>query len=214
MSTLQEDDHFESLCQKHEIWPIGYQSPHWPTPLLLIWYTDRLESQLDRLLTDSAGNILASKSWANLISSLRDLAPLTHAEPFTSWLSGIEEVPLSVQTSYDMITLTNLLGDGKLTMPMLETVTHWRNMFGNFLYQDPQNSYLEPYYEDPLLNQVWEYYYEVGFWPRYAKAGQSVRWRRPPLLIDKPLLLERLSAMINAFDARIRLVEAVILPSN
>jgi hypothetical protein len=133
---------------------------------------------------------------------------LTHAEPFTSWLTDIEEVPLSVQTSYDMITLTNLLGDGKLTMSMLETVTHWRNMFGDFLYQDPQNRYLETLHDDPLIEQVWKYFYEFGFWPRYAKAGQSVRWHRPSLLIDTHHLLDRLSAMINAFDARIRLVEA------
>jgi hypothetical protein len=205
MNLPTENEPFESLCQQHEIWPTGYRSQQWQTPLFLIWYTDR-EAGIDRLLTNSSGNILAAESWPDLANALQAQTPLAHAEKITSWMADIKDVPLSVQDRYDLIALVASLAEKKLDMPTLESLILWRNLFGDFLYQDPQNSYLKSYHDDPVVQQVWDYYYDYSFWPRYAVQGKSVKWHRPTLAIDMNLLLEKVCAMIDAFDARINLV--------
>ncbi|RIV20408.1 hypothetical protein DYU11_20380 [Fibrisoma montanum] len=189
------------------IFVISYTSPRWPNPLFLIWYTDTDEDSTDRLLTDQAGNMIATESIPELISTLQ--VQLTLPEQFIAWLTRIEGLEPSVAIIYDTQALAALIANKKVDLSTLERLVDWRNLFGDFAYQDEQNSYLLPYHDDPLLKQASDYYYNYDFWPRYntKSKGQTVRWRRPPLEIDIALLLEKLLVTIDQFDARINLVK-------
>ncbi|CCH54437.1 hypothetical protein BN8_03603 [Fibrisoma limi BUZ 3] len=209
MSQSHNTKLFEALSQEYLIFVISYTSPRWPNPLFLIWYTDTDEDSTDRLLTDQAGNIIATESIPELISTLKAQVQLTLPEQFIAWLARIEGLEPSVDISHDTKALVDSIANKKVDLSTLERLVLWRNMFGDFAYQDGQNSYLLPYHDDPLLKQASDYYYNYDFWPRYTtkSKGQTVRWRRPPLEIDTALLLEKLSATITMFDARINLVK-------
>jgi len=207
MSQSHNTEPFEALSQEYLIFVISYTSPRWPNPLFLIWYTDTDEDSTDRLLTDQAGNMIATESIPELMSTLQ--VQLTLPEQFIAWLAKIEGLEPSVAMSYDTQALAASIANEKVDLSTLERLVDWRNLFGDFAYQDEQNSYLLPYHDDPILKQASDYYYNYDFWPRYTtkSKGQTVRWRRPPLEIDIALLLEKLLVTIDQFDARINLVK-------
>ncbi len=209
MSQLQDADQFDALCQKYSVWVISFSSPHRQTPVFLIWYTDTDENNTDRLLTNQSGDIVAIESLTNLIEILQNEQPkLTQFEHLEPWLSSVKGLEPVIKVIYDMGTLTTSIANKRLNLPTIESLVNWINLLGDYVSQDERNSYLEPYWQDAVMKKAWNYYYDCIFWPRYNDKVKLKTGFRPPLLIDTGLLVERLSASIDAFDTRIQLVRS------
>jgi hypothetical protein len=209
MSQPDESTPFDDCCQQYLMWIIRYQSPRYPASVFLIWYTDTDPDHTDRLLTYPSGDIIAIDSLPDMIRILeKDYPSLTPAERLPQWLASVRDMEPVVDVHYDLSSLLTAISDQNYSVPTLDGLTNWINLFGDFVYQDERNSHLEVYHQDETLRKAWDYYYDTIFWPKMSDKIKFKLSNRPPLDVDPHLLAERLLASMEAFEARIHLVKA------
>jgi hypothetical protein len=209
----QQDDikTFDDLSEKYSTWIIKYCSATFDTPLFLVWYTDTDENSTDRLLTYKNGKIFAVKSLTNLKATvLSSFDKLIEFENLNSWLDNFNEIEVTENCTYDLISIENEIDKNNLNIETMEGFANFVNLFGDFVNQDKRNTHLQVYTDNELIKEVWDYFYNFIFWTRFNDKEKFEAWNRPNLEIDTKKFLVKLKNIIKTFDDNITQTEKAI----
>jgi hypothetical protein len=209
----QQDDikSFDDLSEKYSTWIIKYCSATFDSPLFLVWYTDTDENSTDRLLTYKSGKIFAVKSLTNLKTTiLASIDNLVVSENLSYWLDNFNNLEILESCTYDLKLIENSICKVNLDISTIESFTNFVNLYGDFIEQDERNANLQVYADNELIKEVWNYFYDFIFWPRFNDKEKSEAWDRPPLVIDTKELLVKLKDIIKTFDDNIKPTEKAI----
>lgn len=202
---------FDDLSEKYSTWIIKYCSATFDRPLFLIWYTDTDENSSDRLLTHKSGEIFAVKSLTNLKATVSSsIDKLTEFENLNSWLANFGNLVVTEYCNYDLISIINEIGKNNLDISTIEGFANFINLYGDYIEQDERNKNLQVYVDNELIKDVWNYFYNHIFWPRFDDKEKSETWDRPKLEIDTLELLDKLNEVVKTLDSKIKLAENII----
>jgi len=195
---------FDSICQRHMIWIIKYISKKYSSALYLIWYTDTDKVSTDRFLTYKDGTIFSLLTLNNLENEIQhERFNLTYPENLRPWLADISKskVTESVVYNTDLIVESFLRGD--FSEMNLEHLTNFVNLFDDYVHQDEKNEGLKVHSEAASIREVWDYYYDFCFWPKFKMEENKIEKRK--LEVDVAEFLKELTGMVEAFDRNISL---------
>jgi hypothetical protein len=202
---------FDDLSEKYSTWIIKYCSTGFESPLYLIWYTDTDENSTDRILTYKSGEIFAVKSLTNLKTTIfASFDNLIVSINLSQWLDNFNNLEIIENCTYDLKSIEISIIQGNLDIPTIESFANFINLYGDFIEQDERNSMLQVYADSKLIKEVWNYFYEFIFWPRFNDKEKFEAWDRPPLVIDTKQLLSKLKDIIKTFDDNIKQTEKAI----
>ena len=205
---IQQDDikMFDEISEKSSTWIIKYCSATFDNPLFLVWYTDTDEDSTDRLLTYEDGEIFAVKSLTNLKATILSSADqLSGSENLNTWLDNFNDLEVTEYCTYDLISIENEIDKHNLGIETIEGLSNFINLFSDFANQDKRNTNLQVYVDDELIREVWDYFYDFIFWPRFNDKEKFEAWDRPPLVIDTKELSVKLVDIIRTFDNNIKI---------
>lgn len=203
----QQDDiqTFDALSEKYSTWIIKYCSESFESPLFLIWYTDTDENSTDKLLAYRSGEIFAVSSLTNLkVAILASFDNLVVSENLSSWLDNFNDLEIVESCIYDLISIEDSISKDNLDISTIESFADFINLYGDFVGKDERNAHLKVYADNELIREVWEYFYDFIFWPRFNDKEKFEAWDRPPLVIDTKELLIKLKDMKMIFEGRIK----------
>ena len=209
----QQDDikTFDDLSEKYSTWIIKYCSATFDSPLFLVWYTDTDENSTDRLLTYKNGEIFAIKSLTNLKATiLAFFDNLVVSENLSSWLDNFNNLEIIENCTYDLASIESSIYEGNLDISTIESFANFVNLYGDFIEQDERNAKLQVYADNGIIKEVWNYFYDFIFWPRFNDKEKFEAWDRPPLVINTKELLIKLKDIIKTFDNNIKPTEKAI----
>ncbi|AHJ97279.1 hypothetical protein Hsw_1684 [Hymenobacter swuensis DY53] len=174
----------------------------------MVWYADTMHEAEDKLLAFKSGKIFAFHSLINACRLLtNNLEELVVFENLAPWLFEFKYLPAAENTTINVSSVLKDLENNSLTDNSIEELVNFVNIVGDFMYQDCANSYLKRYTGDKLIRKVWEYFYEIIFWPRFNDAERFAKWKHPALVINREKLLVKVTEMITAFEANMNLME-------
>lgn len=201
---------FSHLCQQYATWVIRLCLPGLEKDVFLIWYanpTDDGTDHQDQFLTFTDGKIFATESESVLKTRLSESwAELVVPDKLVSWLEHIDRIESSGITVFDMKAVENQLASNNQEIPVLETLIDFINLFHDFAEQDQTNMDLKAHLEQGLIDEVWNYFYDYIFWPRFNDKEKFASWDRPESGIDNGDLLEEVRVLTATFKKSIRLV--------
>jgi hypothetical protein len=202
---------FDDLSGKYSTWIIKYCSAAFDSPLFLVWYTDTDENSTDRLLTYKSGEIFAVKSLTNLKATiLASFDNLVVSENLSYWLDNFNNLEIIENCTYDLASIESSIYKGNFDISTIESFANFVNLYGDFIEQDERNANLQVYADNGLIKEVWNYFYDFIFWPRFNDKEKFEAWDRPPLVIDTKELLVKLKDIIKTFDDNIKPTEKAI----
>lgn len=201
---------FSHLCQEYATWVIRLCLPGLEKDVFLIWYanpTDDGTDHQDQFLTFTDGKIFATESESLLKTRLSESwAELVVPDKLVSWLEHIDRIESSGITVFDMKAVENQLASNNQDIPVLETLIDFINLFHDFAEQDQTNMDLKAHLDQGLIDEVWNYFYDYIFWPRFNDKEKFASWDRPESGIDSGDLLEQVRVLTASFKKSIRLV--------
>ncbi len=187
-----------------DTWIIEYRSPNLEAPLFLIWYTDTDNNRTDKFLTYKTGEIFSASSLAAIKAGIAtNFEDLKEYDNLIPWLNEQDD---SETTLYDMeFAYQGILAED-FSIPVVEGIAKFVNLFGDYVHQDEANIQLRRFMEDRYVKEVWEYYYDVIFWPRFTEGNRFDLWDELPALeIDTIKLVEGIELLMKTFEDNIRL---------
>ena len=199
---------FEDLSEKHSTWIIKYCSATFDNPLFLVWYIDSDDNSTNRLLTYKNGEIFSDKSLTNIKKSILSLMDnLIEFENLNLWLDNFNNLEPTEHCNYDLISIVNKIDNNNLDISTIEGITGFVNLYDDFINQDERNMSLQHYADIPVIKEVWEYFYDSIFWPRFSNKEKFKTSDRTKLEIDSKELLVKLKVLIKTFDDKIEQTE-------
>lgn len=198
---------FEDLCEKHNTWVISYRSAAFDPSIFLVWYTDTDENNTDRLLTFKTGEIFAVQSLTNLKSSILDSKEnLKEFENLKPWLNDFDQLEVSESLAYNLSEVAQKIESNNLDDTSIEGFANFVDLYTDFVLQDDRNTPLKTHVEQELIKELWYYYYEMIFWPRFNNKEKFDGWDRPALIIDATELGIQFSELMYSFEKHIHCV--------
>lgn len=192
--------------ENNVIYIIKYCSQNLDTPLYLIWYTYNDENATDCLLTFKTGDIFTAKSLVNLKKTIiQEIDNLSHSDYILRCLNDFDPSENDVSCTYDLNFVLTALNHKDLGIPTIEGFATFINLYDDFINQNDKNSHLKIHRENILVREVWDYYYEYIFWPRFNDKNKFEAWNRPPLVIDTEQLVIKLNEIIDSFEHKLKL---------
>lgn len=186
---------------------IKYTSENFPDGIYLIWFTGDDEDATDQFLTLKNGKIFGTKYLENLYQNLLDKKCDTkNKEQFISWIDReflTNSHEIIEDSSYNTSSLISELKEGNFSVQIIENYAKFINIFGDFARQDSKNLYLLQYENNESIKELWTYYYEAIFWPRFNDKKLFESTELPNLDIDKTDLISKLKEIIVEFDKNI-----------
>ena len=192
---------FKLLCEKYSTWVIKYCSANFDKAIFMIWYRDNSENETEQILSYKSGAIFTSKTLIELREKLQsEKNELIKSENLNQWLKDTEELIMVESCTYDLAYVIKKLEENILDLKTIETCTNFINLFDDYINQDVKNNHLQKYIDNKIIKQVWEYYYEFIFWPRFNDKKQYQLQKPPKLEIDTDKLLSKLNNIILEFE--------------
>lgn len=184
---------------------IKYKSPEFIEGIYLIWYTD--SNDIDRFLTLNNGKIFMSASLKNLPSEISHPSlPVENHEKIISWFNReftADQKEIAEDNFYDLNILLKELGLDIYSVETIENFTNFINLFGDYARQSKKNNFLLEYENNGSINELWTYFYEAIFWPRFKNKEKFDPGQLPPLKVNKQILLEKFKKIVSVFDEQI-----------
>lgn len=186
-------------------WIIKYKSPEFIEGIYLIWYTD--SNGIDQFLTLDNGKIFMAMSLKNLPAEIiHPSLPVENHEKIISWLNREFTADQKEITEDNFFDLHLLLKELELDVYSIETIenfTNFINLFGDYARQSKKNSFLLAYENNGSINELWTYFYEAIFWPRFHDKENFDPGKLPPLKVNKQALFEKFKEIVSVFDEQI-----------
>lgn len=131
-------------------------------------------------------------------------------ENLNSWLDNFNDLVVTEYCTYDLTKIVGEINKSNLDIETIEGFANFVNLFGDFINQDERNAHLQAFADNELIKQVWDYYYEFIFWPRFNDKEIFETWDRPKLEINTKELVVKLNDLVKIFDNNIRQTEKAI----
>jgi hypothetical protein len=187
-----------------DTWIIEYRSPTFKSSIFFVWYTDTDENSTDRFLTFKTGEIFSTTSLTDIKSSvIANFGEINEFDNLSHWLNDFDD-SAPPPTIYDLDSAFQCILSKDLNIETIECLANFVNLFGDYVHQDERNKHLQIYSDNEFIREVWEYYYNFIFWPRFNDSEKFKTWDRPPLVIDTIKLMDGLEQLIKRFEAVIR----------
>ncbi|MCD1117417.1 hypothetical protein [Chryseobacterium turcicum] len=196
--------HQKILEEKFTAYIIKYISPNFVDGIYLIWFTDNDSESTDKLLTLKNGRIFSSKKIENIKDEIINLKhEIDNYERFIIWLNDDSNLESIEDNFYDTKFLLNQIEQNNFPIDSIELFANYINLFGDYARQNEKNNYLLEFENNSTIKQLWNYYYEAIFWPRFYNKVDFESTQLPFLDINKSELHIRLSEIITELDNKI-----------
>ena len=196
----------DTINQSFFTWVIKYCSTKYAKSIFFIWYTDTDENSTDRLLTFNSGEIFAVNKLENLKENIiKQKEKIVGNNNLYLWLDKLNKVELVESVTYDIELISTRTEKGNINDETIEAIANFVNLYGDYIFQDNSNKHLQQHYDNELIQEIWTYYYDYLFWPRFNDKEKFEKWNRPKLEIDNKKLLPAFIEIVNTFEERIRL---------
>ncbi|WP_080780394.1 hypothetical protein [Chryseobacterium phocaeense] len=186
-------------------WIIKYKSPKFIEGIYLIWYPDI--NDIDQFLTLDNGKIFMSTSLKNLPAEMGHTSiSIENREKMISWLNrefAPDQKEIAEDNFYDLNILLKELELDVYSVETIENFTNFINLFGDYARQSKKNNFLLEYENNGSINELWTYFYEAIFWPRFKDKEKFDPGQLPPLKVNKQILLEKFKEIVSVFDEQI-----------
>jgi len=190
-----------------DAWIIEYCSPAYASSIFFVWYTDNDEKNTDKLLTLRSGEIFATCTIndikAGILTHFDEINTFDH---LTDWLNSFTDDRVPEPTMYNVNDAYKGLLAKDFSADTLECITNFINLVDDYKHQDERNEYLQTFLGNEFIREVWEYYYDCIFWPRFSDKEKFEAWDRPPLVIDTANLVEGFEQLVERFERNIRII--------
>jgi hypothetical protein len=202
--TPTKDDSFDKNSQHFEKWLIKIKYSEFKQPIYLVWLTDTLDNETDKMLINSSGQIIGSKNPSVLFDFIqRTRHKLFDSRKTKGWARMVYDLPPKPTVTYN---LDKFIGTTKnLDQKNLEELANFINLFGD-LITTTKDKGLNKLKNKKEINEVWEYYYNNVFWPKFNDPKQFKKIKVKPYKIN-PLLERTLNKMTLEFVQRIDILE-------
>lgn len=194
------------LDEKFTAWIIKYISPNFVDGIYLVWFTDNDAESTDKLLTFENGKIFSSRKIENIKQEiLAKKSEIENYQRIISWQNDEINNESTEDNLYDIKFLLNQIEQNNFSTDVIELFTNYINLFGDYARQDEKNNFLLKLENQSSIHKVWNYYYDVIFWPRFYNKKEFENSKPAPLEIDKTELHLQLSQIISEFDNQIQI---------
>ncbi|WP_431167731.1 hypothetical protein [Tenacibaculum halocynthiae] len=202
----QDIKKLENLSEQFSTWIFKYHSENFTKPLFLIWYRDNDLNKTEKILTHKNGDFFTTTSLIELKEKLyNERNELIAPDHIHLWLTAIKEIKAVESINYNLLSVITDLEKGILEEKTIEGFAEFINLFDDFIHQDKKNNHLQIYIDNGLIREVWEYYYEFIFWPRFNDQEKYDSWDRPKLEVNIPKLVEEFKNVILKFEESIKI---------
>jgi len=194
--------------KSNDVWILEYHPLSEPAPVFLLWYTDTDKESTDKLFTAKTGEIFATHSLNDLKHTIvRNLSILNQFDNLSNWLNDPEDRAHLEVMSYNMSKLHKAIANRQFDIEVLEELTNFINLFGDFVYQDEANIHLKPFTDNKYIRKAWDYFYNYIFWPRLNDKNRFETWDRPPFNVNVVKLTNGLEELIRQFEQKIVIIK-------
>lgn len=196
-----------ALKENTDVWILKYCPLFNKIPVYLLWYTDTDKESTDRLFTFKTGQIFATNSLNDLKNIIvQNYAVINEFENLNIWLNDFDNQVSSKVTIYDINKIYNAIKVQNFEIEILEELTNFINLFGDYVHQNDNNKYLKPLTDNEYIGKAWDYYYDSVFWPRFNDKQQFEAWERPPFKVNAMKLTQGLEELIRCFEDKITII--------
>lgn len=169
------------LDEKFTAWIIKYISPNFVDGIYLVWFTDNDAESTDKLLTFENGKIFSSRKIENIKQEiLAKKSEIENYQRIISWQNDEINNESTEDNLYDIKFLLNQIEKNNFSTDVIELFTNYINLFGDYARQDEKNNFLLKLENQSSIHKVWNYYYDVIFWPRFYNK-KSLKTQSPLL---------------------------------
>lgn len=196
-----------ALTENTDVWILKYYPLLDDVPVFLLWYTDTDMESTDKLFTFKTGQIFATNSLNDLKNIIvQNYAVIKEFENLNIWLNDFDNQVSSQLIIYDIKKIYNAVKVQNFEIEILEGLTNFINLFGDYVYQDHSNKNLKPLVDNKSIRKAWDYYYNYVFWPRFNDKDRFEAWERPPFKVNGVKLAQGLEELIRCFEDKITII--------
>ncbi|MBA4054093.1 MAG: hypothetical protein C0490_05215 [Marivirga sp.] len=158
-------DPFDKHSLHYKKWLIKIRYADFKKPIYLVWLTDTLDNEDDKILINANGQLIGSNKADTLVNYIIGTKHKLFDSRLTgTWAAKIKGIKSKPYVTYDfnkiLSTRKTIDKDG------LEEIANFINLFTDFVTTTKENK-LERLRRKRDLKEIWEYYYSNIFWPRF-----------------------------------------------
>jgi hypothetical protein len=201
--TTTKVDMIDKYSLQYKKWFIKIKHSDFKKPVYMVWLTDTLDNEDDKILTNSNGQLIGSSKADSLIDCiLRTKDTLFDLRLTKTWAKKMKGIKPKQFVTYDfdkiLSTKKTIDKDG------LEEIANFINLFADLITTTKEKK-LEGIRKKRDLKKIWEYYYSNIFWPRLNNPKKSMAFKVKGYKSNLNLQLT-LQKMTHEFIRRIEIV--------
>jgi hypothetical protein len=195
---------FDKHSLHYKKWLIKIKYTDFKSPIYLVWLTDTLDNEDDKILTNANGQLIASNKADLLVNYIiatkHKLFDSRLTRTWAKKIKGIKPKPF-VTYNFDKVLATKKTID----KDGLEEIANFINLFTD-LITTTGDSKLEGLRRKKDLKAIWEYYYNNIFWPKFNDPKKFRTFKVKAYKNNLKLQLT-LQKMTHEFVKRIEIVQ-------
>lgn len=197
-------DSFDKYSIHFKKWLIRIEYTDFEKPIFLVWLTDTLDNEEDKILTNSKGQLIGSSKADSLINYILGTTHKLFDSRLTrTWakkIKGIKPKPFVTYNLDKILSTKKIIDKGGL-----EEIANFINLFTDLITTTKEKK-LEGLRRKQDLKEIWDYYYSNIFWPRFNNPKKFktfiIKGYKNNLKLQSTLL-----KMIVEFVKRIEIVQ-------
>ncbi|MBB6501099.1 hypothetical protein [Pedobacter cryoconitis] len=190
-----------------DIWILKYCPLGDAAPVFVLWYTDTDKESTDKLFTFKTGEIFGTNSLNDLKNIIaQNFNAVNEFENLNNWLNDFGSQDSDEITTYDINKIYNAINVQNFDIEILEGLTNFINLFGDYVYQSDCNKHLMPLVDNKYIRKAWDYYYDYIFWPQFNDKDRFEVWERPPFKVNAVELVQGLQKLIKCFENNMTII--------
>lgn len=192
---------FDDLCQKYETWIHAYVSDRFSSPLYQIWLSDSTDDQ-DKFILSKDNKILTATTPMGLLNAVKDLEiPFPDDEKTREWLIRAFLSDPAPSVVYDISFIEESISKKDMSPTFLEEAVHFINLFKDLGHQLEDDELIDLTY-DNSARDLWDYYYDNIFWPRWGHEDTFDETKVPAFQPDYEELEYDFTLLTSEFESR------------
>ncbi|GAB3537838.1 hypothetical protein GCM10027443_31570 [Pontibacter brevis] len=195
---------FDALCQQYETWIHAYVSDRFDTPLFHIWLSDSTDEddRKDKFILSKENKIITATSPTRLLNAVKDLEiPFPDDKKTREWLIRAFLSDPAPSAVIDVKFIEESIAKKDMNHTFLEEGMNFINLFGDLGNQLEDEELLDLTW-DNAARDLWEFYYNNIFWPRWGHEDTFDESKVPPFEPDYEELKEDFDVLIQEFESR------------
>ncbi|RPD50090.1 hypothetical protein DNI29_04645 [Hymenobacter sediminis] len=194
---------FSNLCQEHRVWIIEYVPYSHEKSVFVVWYTDFEDDDNDKLLVYNDEKIFGTSNIKSMYEMvLKEQQNLAVSTQISNWLQCFGEIMPKADVCFDANSIIGSILNSELNTCKLDELVKIINFYEDYIYQIGIE-----YDREENVKEIWNYYYDVIFWPRFNSNNKIDLVDQFPLQTDQEALGRAMLSMVRFFEQRIVVVD-------